>query len=412
MTDTTEVAIIGAGPYGLSLAAHLRSAGVPHRHFGFPMSLWRTSMPRGMYLKSQGFASNLSDPDGTHTLRNFCRETGRAYADYGLPVALRTFLDYGEWFQLHRCPDVEEVQVTELTERAGRFELGLLDGERVRARHAVVAAGVEHFAHLPQPLADLPRQLCSHSSAHDDLGVFAGKEVVVLGAGQSALEAAALLHEGGAKVTLVARRGELSWNGRPLLPDRSLWRRVREPEAGLGSGLSTWFYSERPSWFRRLPTSMRVERARTALGPAGAWWLRDRVEGEFPVHVGHELEWAEAERDRVRLGLRVRSSGESREITADHVVSATGFPPDLSRLRFLDPQLTDRLRQLAATPRVDRDFESSVPGLFFAGAIVAPTFGPVMRFVYGADHAVRQISGRLRQSGARRLNVVGGVGSR
>lgn len=412
MTDTTEVAIIGAGPYGLSLAAHLRSAGVPHRHFGFPMSLWRTSMPRGMYLKSQGFASNLSDPDGTHTLRNFCRETGRAYADYGLPVALRTFLDYGEWFQLHRCPDVEEVQVTELSERAGRFELGLLDGGRVRARHAVVAAGVEHFAHLPQPLAHLPRQLCTHSSAHDDLSVFTGKEVAVIGAGQSALEAAALLHEGGAKVTLVARRSELSWNGRPLLPDRPLWRRLREPEAGLGSGLSTWFYSERPHWFRRLPSSMRVSRARTALGPAGAWWLRDRVEGEFPVHVGHDLRWAEAERDRVRLGFEVRSSGESREMTVDHVVSATGFPPDLSRLSFLDPQLRNRLRQLAGTPRVDGDFESSVPGLFFAGAIVAPTFGPVMRFVYGADHAVRRISGQLCQSSERRLSAVGGVGSR
>ena len=412
MTDTTEVAIIGAGPYGLSLAAHLRSAGVPHRHFGFPMSLWRSSMPRGMYLKSQGFASNLSDPDGTHTLRNFCRESGRAYADYGLPVALRTFLDYGEWFQLHRCPDVEEVQVTELAERAGQFELGLADGERVRARHAVVTAGVEHFAHLPQPLAGLPRQLCTHSSAHDDLSTFHDKDVVVVGAGQSALEAAALLHEGGAKVTLVARRSQLSWNGRPLLPDRPLWRRLREPEAGLGSGLSTWFYSERPAWFRRLPASMRVSRARTALGPAGAWWLRDRVEGEFPVHVGHELESAEADRDRVRLGLRVRSSGEQREIVADHVLSATGFPPDLSRLRFLDPQLRDQLRLVDGTPRVDRDFESSVPGLFFAGAIVAPTFGPVMRFVYGADHAVRQMSGRLRQSSARRLNTVGGVATR
>ena len=58
---------------------------------------------------------------------------------------------------------------------------------------------------------------------------FRNKEVVVVGVGQSALESAALLHEGGALVTLVARRTALSWNGRPLLPERPLWRKLREP---------------------------------------------------------------------------------------------------------------------------------------------------------------------------------------
>lgn len=411
MNETVDVVIVGAGPYGLSLAAHLRSTEVSYRHFGFPMSLWRSAMPRGMYLKSQGFASNLVDPDRTHTLRNFCRETGTAYADYGLPVALRTFVDYGEWFQQERAPSLEQVQVTDIDQRPGHFEVALADGERVRARQVVVAAGVEHFARVPEVLAGLPRQMCTHSSAHYDLSVFSGKEVVVVGAGQSALESAALLHEGGALVTLVARRQALSWNGRPLLPERPLWRKLREPEAGLGSGLSTWFYSEHPAVFRHLPSTVRAERARTALGPAGAWWLRDRVEGEFPVHVGNRLEWAEAERDRLRLGMRLHD-GRFREIGADHVLSATGYPPDVSRLRFVNPQVRSRLRLLDRTPRVDRDYESSVPGLFFMGAIVAPSFGPVMRFVYGADHAVRQVAGRLRSSGTRRLHAVGGVGSR
>ena len=99
MSDTVEVAIVGAGPYGLSLAAHLRRSGVSFRHFGLPMRLWRESMPAGMFLKSQGFASNLSDPEGTHTLEAFCKATGRPYASYGLPVPLDTFISYGQWFQ-------------------------------------------------------------------------------------------------------------------------------------------------------------------------------------------------------------------------------------------------------------------------------------------------------------------------
>ena len=69
MSEIVDVAIIGAGPYGLSLAAHLSAAGLSYRHFGVPMRLWRGAMPKGMYLKSQGFASNLSDPEGTHTPR-------------------------------------------------------------------------------------------------------------------------------------------------------------------------------------------------------------------------------------------------------------------------------------------------------------------------------------------------------
>ena len=147
MTDAVDVAIVGAGPYGLSLAAHLRSAGVSFRQFGHPMHLWRAQMPRGMFLKSQGFASNLSDPDGTHTLGAFCRATGRAYADYGLPVPLDTFVAYGDWFAGQRAGGAEQTLVTGLTRRDGEFTLSLDDGSTAGARQVVLATGVEHFAH-------------------------------------------------------------------------------------------------------------------------------------------------------------------------------------------------------------------------------------------------------------------------
>lgn len=393
MSDAVDVAIVGAGPYGLSLAAHLSAARISYAEFGTPMSLWQAAMPKGMFLKSQGFASNLSSPDGDHTLAAFCAATARPYRGYGLPVPLDTFVAYGLWFQQELVSALRQTLVTEVVPKNGQYEISLADGGQVQAARVVVAAGVEHFARMPELLADLPASVCSHSSAHADLGSFAGQRVIVLGRGQSALESAALLHESGADVTVVARKPSLTWNGQPLPPDRSLLKRLREPEAGLGSGWGTWFYSDHPGLFRRLPASSRVLRSATALGPAGACWLRERVERQFPVLLRHTLTSAQADRTGVRL--RFDAPGGTAELSADHVIAATGYRSDVSRLTFLSDLLRPGLRTLAGTPVVDRNYQSSVPGLYFIGPAVAPTFGPVMRFVFGADHAARTVARRL-----------------
>jgi len=410
MSDAVDVAIVGAGPYGLSLAAHLSAANVRFRQFGVPMRLWQESMPRGMYLKSQGFASNLSSPDGQHTLEAFCAATGRPYASYGLPVPLDTFIEYGQWFRRELVPGLAETLVTEVVPKDGHYEIGLADGSRAQASKVVIATGVEHFANVPAHLAELPAAVCTHSSALREPGIFRGKNVVVLGAGQSALESAALLHESGAHVQLVARTRKLVWNGQPLPPDRPLLQRLREPEAGLGSGWSTWFYSVHPGLFRHLPEGTRIYRSRTALGPAGASWLPSRVnEGQFPLLLGYSVRRASADGDGVKLELQ--GPGEtSRELSADHVIAATGYRPDLRRLAFLSDQLRPGLRTVADAPVVDGRYQSSVPGLYFIGPVVAATFGPVMRFVYGSDHAARTVASQLSGSAGRRPGVAVGTG--
>jgi thioredoxin reductase len=397
MSDV-DVAIIGAGPYGLSLAAHLNALGVSYRHFGVPMWLWRDAMPKGMFLKSQGFASNLSDLEGTHTLEAFCRATGRPYRSYGLPVPLDTFTSYGHWFQNELGLKVEEVLVAGLAPQPGGFGLTLADGEQFAARQVVVAIGVEHFAYVPQPLSDLPASACTHSSAHADLAAFRGRDVVVLGAGQSALESAALLHENGAAVQVLAREPVIAWNGLPLDPDRPPHRRMREPESGLGSGWATWFYSNHPELFRRLPRRTRVYRSRTALGPAGACWLRERVEGQFPVRTGQIVAWARQQDGKVLLGVA------DREVTADHVIAATGYRIDLKRLRFLPDTVRSSLRTVGGSVAVGRGYQSSVPGLYFIGPSVAPSMGPVMRFVFGARHAAVTVGRQLAADPGRRFS--------
>jgi len=402
MSDIVDVAVIGAGPYGLSVAAHLRAAGVDYRHFGMPMRLWKETMPEGMFLKSQGFASNLSDPDGTHTLEAFCKATSRPYASYGLPVSLENFVSYGQWFQAERGLAVEERTVSGIVQRDSGFELTVDGVDRVLARRVVVAIGVEAFAHVAEPLSALPPDLCTHSSAHPDLAKFNGQEVFVVGAGQSALETAALLHENGASVQVLVRKGVVAWNGAPLNPDRPLLKRLREPESGLGSGWATWFYSNHPELFRQLPSHTRVYRARTALGPAGASWLRPRVEGQFPVLLGHAVTSATEQDGRVRLAV-TRAGQSGRELEADHVIAATGYRTDVRRLQFLPEALRSRLQTLVGSPVVGRDYQSSVPGLFFVGTAVAPTMGPVMRFVFGTWHAAPVVARKLAGASGRKL---------
>ncbi|HWE90884.1 MAG TPA: NAD(P)-binding domain-containing protein [Pseudonocardiaceae bacterium] len=393
IVDSTEVAIIGAGPYGLSVAAHLADRGVLVRQFGRPMALWETGMPRGMFLKSQGFASNLSTPDGRRTLAEFCAASGHEYADYGRPVSVRTFLDYGRWFQRACAPEVHEAHVRRLSRADGGYRLALTDGTAVFARQVVVATGLGHFSYLPQTLAALPARLRTHSGSHADLGVFRDRRVIVVGGGQSALETAVLLAEAGSAVTLVSRAARLGWNGDPL-PDRRCWRaRLREPESGLGSGWSTWLYAERPRWFRRLPPSTRARRAATAMGPAGAWWLRSRFDSQVPALPGHTVTHARPRGDG--LALTLAHTDGTRELCADHVIAATGYRPDLRRLSFIDDALRASVRTLGGGPRVGRDFESSAPGLYFVGPAVAASFGPVMRFVYGTEFTARVLADRL-----------------
>lgn len=391
--DSTDVAIIGAGPYGLSVAAHLRARGVSYRQFGMPMRLWRSAMPQGMFLKSQGFASNLSDPAGTYTLEAFCRDTGKDYEHCGWPVPLADFVAYGQWFRSELGLQVDEQHVSDLTECAGGFELTVGE-ERVRARKVVVAIGVENFGYIPDMFADLPPELCTHSSRHADPAALAGREVIIVGAGSSALELAALMHENGVSVQILAR-GVPEWGTEGDCPPRPVRERLREPLNGLGRGWRLWLYANLPGVFRRLPADVRVSKARTVLGPVGPHWLRGRVDGTVPVLTGHVVTGAKAIDNRVRLSVLRTAGQEDLEFEADHVIAATGYRASLDRVEFLSQGLRSKVVTVGGTPSVGRGFASSVPGLFFVGPLVAPSFGPLMRFVCGADYMARAVVPRL-----------------
>lgn len=413
--NVLDAAIIGAGPYGLSIAAHLQAEGIDFRIFGTPLRTWRAHMPRGMFLKSEGRASSLFDPMGLYSLKQHCAEEGVAYADYYKPVSLESFIEYGLAFQRRFVPAVEDVMVTALERRPSRFELHLASGEIVQARKVVVATGVAQAAYVPDELAALPKELCSHSSQHHALAQFQGKNVTVIGAGQSALETAALLHEAGAEVTLVARRPTLAWNELPTFEPRPIYQRVRRPMSPLGPGLGPWLYSNAPQWFRSLPRGVRIARVKKALGPAGAWWLKERVLDRVPTMLGYTLQGAEARGGQALLQLKA-GNGERRQHATAHAIAATGYRFTLRSQGFLSEDLLSQLRSVQGSPVLSRHFESTLPGLYFTGLASAIQFGPVMRFLCGAGFTARRISRHIAGSAKRafvgRMPVAAGVSER
>lgn len=398
----TKVCIIGAGPYGLAIASHLRHAGVEFRVFGSTMERWLKQMPKAMLLKSEGCASGLPDPEGRFGLPQFCQGAGLPFVHYGSPLSRETFASYAVAFQKKFVPQVEDVRVEAVRKLDSLFEIRLSTGETFRADQVIVAVGMERMEHVPAEISQLPAELWSHSAAHYDLSKYKGKDVVVIGAGQSGLETAAILREEGASVTLAVRAQTIAWNKVPSTAHRSLYQRLRRPRTQLGEGLQLWLYDNAPQIFHSLPRQTRLARVKASLGPAGAWWLKERVLGQMPVLLGHQLRGASARSGRVALQF-ADQNGQSKELIADHVIASTGYRFDFEKLPFLDQDAKSKIQHEAQIPRLSSYFESSIPGLYFSGLASTHSFGPVMRFIAGTGFTARRIAGhvaKVQRSGA------------
>jgi FAD-dependent urate hydroxylase len=395
MLSNSDTAIVGAGPYGLSIAAHLRARNVEHRIIGDPMKFWLGHMPKGMLLKSDGFASNLYDPAGDFTLRVYCKERGIEYADLGLPVRREDFCAYGLAFQKRFAPNLDNKRVMSLDRSQTGFTLRLNDGESFTAQRVVIATGLSHFAHIPSELATLPAGLLSHSSAHTDCSRFKGRDVTVVGGGASATELATLLHEAGASVRMVARRQSIDIHTR--MPDRRpLAETIRKPVSPIGPGWKSRFFTDLPLAFHHLPMAARRRLVKGFLGPAGGWFLRGRFD-EVAVLAGQRIATAEASGGRAVLRL-VSGNGDAQRVETGHVIAATGFRADMRRLPFLSAEIKSQLKLIDGAPDLSSHFESSVPGLFFAGPVAAGSFGPVLRFTCGAKFTARHLSNHLART--------------
>lgn len=359
------------------------------------MESWRVYMPEGMKLKSERFASNLWDPARRFTLKRYSEAHGVPYQPAGNPLPLDLFCKYAAWFQEQAVGEARDIRVTRLERANEGFKLTLADGTSFTSGRVVMATGHMAYRVLPPEVADIPEPLVLHSARIGNVRQYADRDVCIIGAGQSALETAAILHENGARVRMVVRKSQLSWN--EPYKRRSLLSHVIRPEAGVGSGWQSYAVSELPRVFRWMFAPERRHRhVALSYGPAGSYWLRDRVNGKVDVLLDSRVVKATPV-EGGSLRLTIAGPQGTQEILTQHLIAATGFKVDIDRIDYLEPSLARAIeRETGGIPALDSGFGTSVPGLSIVGVSSAPVFGPIMRFMYGAKHVAPLVTARLK----------------
>ena len=394
-----ETAIIGSGPYGLSLAAHLRHQGAPFGLFGQPMQSWSAYMPKGMLLKSEPFASNLWDPLRANTLEAFCYKKRLPYRPTGWPVPIDTFLAYAAWFQERTgvSPNGSTVTKIDIGEQ-GMFSLTTSDGRQWTARHVVLATGHMPFMYIPEPLRELPDTLLVHTAQLHDLTKFRGQ-------GRHCCRR----RSGSPGDGRAAGRSR-----RPGSPPRTQRDHLESAEQGKALRCASAFAPLNPALrrdgaacsSRRCRGFSVTSRSRGAItsspqngvprarpGSLTVWSTRPSCSRD------ERIESAEAVDGRVRLVVAGPQGAET--IDTDTVIAGTGFKADIDKLAFLSEKLRAGIVREDRAPKLTASFETSIPNLFVVGILSAPTFGPVMRFMFGAKHPAAIVSRRIAARSSR-----------
>jgi len=389
-----DVTIIGAGPYGLSAATHLRTIqGLDVLVFGKPMSFWEGHMPKGMFLRSGWEATHIADPK--HSLRLEAFQSANQ-VHFSKPVPLERFVQYGQWYQRQALPDLDQREVVRVEPNSNGFRIALADGESIHSRRVVVATGIQSFASRPPEFKGLETSLVSHSSEHRDLARFADRSVVVIGSGQSALESAALLYEGGAEVEVIARAPRINWlqgwaSSTLHWHLGSLVRNVLYAPTDVGpAGISQLM--ARPDLLRLLPRSLQNKLWKRSVRPAGSRWLVGRLE-KVPIRLGCSVASVTPVGDRIKI-----RTDDGSERTVHHVILGTGYRVDVAKYEFLAPELIDSMRRVDGYPILGRGLETSIPGLHILGAPAARSFGPLMQFVSGTHYTANSLVHRIARS--------------
>ncbi|THF83305.1 NAD(P)-binding domain-containing protein [Cohnella fermenti] len=369
----TDLIIIGAGPYGISLAAHAQAAGLTYVLLGKPMSFWQDQMPQTMFIRTNPRYISLSDSEDRWTITRYCEATNTPLES---PFPRPAFVDYGFWFA-RQAGIAFTGQFAARVERSSEgYTVRTESGGRHSAPAVVVATGLQHFSYVPDELRALPPDLLTHTFGQTDFSRYRGKSVAVIGSGQSAWEAAALLHLAGSDAEILFRREEVHYAG----------------DDNVASGLRLIETAEQ---FYRWPLERKLERWNTPRRGSVALFLKPYVEGKVRTIGGVEIVGSGAPGDgKAYLAL---SNGSTRAY--DHVVSATGYRVNLERLPFLPRDLLDLIVREPAPfhgfPLLSEQFESSLPGLYFAGPSASRTHGPAFGFVAGLRQACRSIIPRI-----------------
>lgn len=377
MTERLDVAVVGAGPFGLSVAAHL--AGRRVRTFGEPMETWHTRMPPDMLLRSDWEETSLSAPGDCGSIEVWSHAVGEPREE---PIPLATFLRYADWFRATFVPDSDPSDVALIDRAAGVFRLRTSAGDELDARRVVLAVGVTPFPHAPAPFDVAMGDGVSFAIDQQNYARLRGRRVIVVGGGQGGLEAAAQARRAGADVEVIIR-SRLRWftDREPYRPRGPLQRRAYRlayPVVGYGPPPLNRL-ALHPDVFAALPPAARRRVAARILRAGGSPWVRSEVEGRVGVTEGVAVRDLQRRDGGFRLAL---SDGSVR--ATDAVIVSAGFRFGLQRLSFLAPTVRAAVALRDGWPVLDRWFRSSDPDLLFVGFAAERRFGPIARFVSGS----------------------------
>ncbi len=382
-TSLLSLLIVGAGPFGLSMAAFAKHFGLDHVVTGRSLEFWRSNMPKGMLLRS-GVDWHL-DPFDRDTIVAYLSQRGLTTEEVQ-PLTLDLYLQYTEWFREQQKIEPTGSMVSHLdVADDGKLFAELSDGTTLRADNVLLATGFRHFAHTPPELASLfPTDSASHTCECTDLAAFAGKRCLIVGGRQSAFEWAALLRDNEASAVYVCYRHDT-----PMFV-ASDWSWVNATLARI---------AEEPTWYRSLPAHERKEldhrfwhEGRAKLEP----WLRARIE-QPNVHL---LPGTNVTSSRQNPDGELEVSIDSgRTIVVDHVIFATGYKVDMSRLPYLSDRILGKMKTADGFPVLDADMQTSVPGLYVTSLPAARDFGLFFGFTSAVRASATIVGNALRRKG-------------
>jgi cation diffusion facilitator CzcD-associated flavoprotein CzcO len=380
MSPNVDLLIIGAGPFGLSLAAQLAHDEIDHLILGTPMGFWESHMPEGMYLRSE--CDWHLDTLGIDTIEAYLASQQLTPGDV-LPLSLPFYLSYARWFQERKRIAPLDVRVQRLDQVDDRFVALLEDGEQISARNVVLALGFEYFRHIPDDLlALLPPDRFSHTCDAVDFMPFRGKQVLIVGGRQSAFEWGALLREQGASSVHLSHRHD---SPAYAIAD---WAWVNPLVAAM---------VDDPGWFRGLPAAER-DAVITRMWGEGRLkvepWLEPRLAGDAVAISPRTRLAACAELPSGELGIRLDNG---RSFTADHVILATGYKVQLERIPLLaQGNVLPNIITRNGFPALDTHFQTSVPGLYITSMAASQDFGPFFGFTGAVRTSAKLIAAGLK----------------
>jgi len=383
MNIKTDLLIIGAGPFGLSMAAYAKHHNLDFLIVGKTMEFWKNNMPDGMYLRS-GIDWHI-DPVEEHTFYNFLESQNGKPADTN-PISLNLYLQYTEWFRRGKGIDPINSYVTKLDnskENNYPFKAYMDNGSVIESKATVIAIGFGYFKYIPEELSsDIPDDKFSHTCDLVNFSNLKSKSCLIIGGRQSAFEWASLISKAEANKIYVAHRHKTP----EFKQSDWLWVTPIVEEMADNSE----YYVKLSKEEKEVINNRFWKEGRLKLEP----WLAG-IKYDKKINIYPESKIASISINDRGLIQVLLDRGDRFEV--DHIIFATGYKVDISRVPFLSSgNVLENIEKNNGYPKLKTGMQSSVPGLYFTSFPATQDYGAFFGFTVSCRASAKIIGYAIR----------------